>query len=107
MSICQERWPDLKTAIRQRGMWQLVTPSEYRTAVIPDEILKLNATQYALDLLMAASLMAWEQAWFAFGSALVTGVDCRSAKGIAMQTSRVQPRRGGKNLKISRVDCGS
>lgn len=76
MNICQDHWHDLKNAIRQRGMWRLVTPSGYRAAETPEEILELNAAQYAFDPLMAVSLMVSEQARFAFGSSLVTGIAC-------------------------------
>jgi hypothetical protein len=45
-------------------------------AETPEEILELNAAQFAFDPLMAATLMVSEQARAAFGSSLSTGVAC-------------------------------
>jgi hypothetical protein len=67
MQICQEHWHELKNAIRQRGLWRLVTPSGYLAAESPEEILELNAMQFKFDPLMAMSLMIGEQARAAFG----------------------------------------
>lgn len=76
MQICQEHWHELKNAIRQRGLWRLVTPAGYLAAETPEEILKLNAAQFNFDPLMAASLVIGEQARAAFGSTLPTGIHC-------------------------------
>lgn len=76
MQICLEHWHELKNAIRQRGLWRLVTPSGYLAAETPEEILELNATQFKFDPLMAASFMLTEQARAAFGSGLETGIHC-------------------------------
>ena len=69
-------WHELKNAIRQRGLWRLVTPSGYLAAETPEEILELNAAQFQFDPLLAARLMLREQARSAFGFALETGIPC-------------------------------
>ena len=76
MQFCQEHWHELKNAIRQRGLWRLVTPAGYLAAETPEEILELNAARFDFDPLMAASLMIGEQARAAFGSVLATGMPC-------------------------------
>ncbi|HSL29703.1 MAG TPA: hypothetical protein VK900_10920 [Anaerolineales bacterium] len=76
MQICQEHWHELKNAIRQRGLWRLVTPSGYLAAETPEEILELNAAQFKFDPLMAASHMIGEQARAALGAELETGIHC-------------------------------
>ncbi len=76
MQICQEHWHELKNAIRQRGLWRLVTPSGYLAAETSEEILELNAVQFKFDPLMTASFMIGEQARAAFGSDLATGIPC-------------------------------
>lgn len=76
MYICQNHWHELKNAVRQRGLWPLVTPAGYLAAETPEEILELNAAQFTFDPLMAASLMIAEQARAAFGSALAASIHC-------------------------------
>jgi hypothetical protein len=76
MYICQNHWHVLKNAIRQRGLWSLVTPAGYLAAETPEEILELNTAQFRFDPLMAASLMVSEQARAAFGPALGSGAHC-------------------------------
>jgi hypothetical protein len=73
MYMCQDHWQNLKHAIRQRGLWPLVTPSGYLAPETPEEILELNAAQFHFDPLMAASYLISQQAHAAFGS---TGFEC-------------------------------
>jgi hypothetical protein len=76
MHICQDHWHELKNAIRQRGLWSLVTPAGYLAAETPEEILELNAVQFVFDPLMAAHLMICEHARAAFGHSLAAGIHC-------------------------------
>ena len=74
--MCQNHWHELKNAVRQRGLWRLVTPAGYLSPEISEEILELNAAQFAFDPLMASTLMISEQARAAFGDALANGIHC-------------------------------
>jgi hypothetical protein len=76
MYMCQNHWHELKNAVRQRGLWRLVTPAGYLAPEISEEILELNSAQFAFDPLMASTLMIAEQARAAFGDALANGVHC-------------------------------
>ena len=76
MYICQNHWHELKNAVRQRGLWSLVTPAGYLAAETPEEVLELNAAQFTFDPLMASTLMISEQARAALGASLTMGVNC-------------------------------
>lgn len=76
MYMCQDHWQNLKNAIRQRGLWPLVTPSGFLAPETPEEILELNAAQFHFDPLMAASFLISEQAHAAFGSTSSSSVKC-------------------------------
>ena len=76
MSICQNHWHELKNAIRQRGLWRLVTPHGYKAAHASAQELEEKLRQSPFDPLMAASLMIHEQARLAFGCPPATSSDC-------------------------------
>ena len=76
MYICQNHWHELKNAVRQRGLWSLVTPAGYLASETPDEVLELNAAQFTFDPLMASTLMISEQARAAFGTSAATSLNC-------------------------------
>ena len=74
MQFCQDHWHELKNAIRQRGMWKLVTPNAGRQ--LPGHITKrmLASTHigWRLDPLNTATLMIQGQALMALGDYLET-----------------------------------
>jgi hypothetical protein len=74
MQICQDHWHELKNAIRQRGMWKLVSPDQVQPlpAHITKRVLSSPTTQWRLDPLTTATLMIYGQALMALGSYLET-----------------------------------
>jgi hypothetical protein len=78
MQICQDHWHELKNAIRQRGMWKLVSPQTSRQ--LPEHVtmqmLTATRTGSALDPLNMATLMISDQALMAFGEYLETRSYC-------------------------------
>ena len=76
MKICQNHWHELRNAIRQRGLWGLVSPNRYLASHITEQELTAKPSQAPLDPLMATSLMISEQAIMALGPHLLTRPDC-------------------------------
>lgn len=76
MQICQNHWHELKNAIRQRGLWKLVTPDGYHAANASSQELEIKLQISPSDPLMAASLMILQQACLAFESYQVTDCAC-------------------------------
>jgi hypothetical protein len=68
MQICQDHWHELKRAIRQRGMWKLVSSNIVRHRPA------LPARRF--DPLSIASMMISHQARMAFGDYLETRSYC-------------------------------
>lgn len=78
MQICQDHWYELKNAIRQRGMWKLVSTdtSHQLPKPITKQVLTATSTGSAFDPLRVASLMISDQALMAFGDYLETRSYC-------------------------------
>lgn len=80
MQICQDHWHELKNAIRQRGMWKLVSSNTGQQR--PTQITKqMRATPPAgFDPLSMVSVMILDQARMAFGDTLEIRTCCPLCK---------------------------
>jgi hypothetical protein len=78
MQICQDHWHELKNAIRQRGMWKLVSPdtTPHMPAYLTQQTLAAAYTSSRIDPLWVASLMIGDQALTALGGYLETRSYC-------------------------------
>ena len=78
MQICQDHWYELKNAIRQRGMWKLVSPDtgSQIPAYITKHMLAAASTTPRIDPLRLAALMISDQALTAFGDYLESRSYC-------------------------------
>lgn len=74
MQICQDHWHELRNAIRQRGLWELVASGTPPTLQVTGQ--EAEPPQEMLDPLRTTSLMISDQAVMAFGSYLLTRNDC-------------------------------
>jgi hypothetical protein len=72
MQICQDHWNELKNAIRQRGMWKLVSPETgpRLPAYVTRQTLAAASNGSRIDPLRVASLLISDQALMAFGDYL-------------------------------------
>lgn len=78
MKLCQDHWHELKNAIRQRGLWEFVTPVESSAMQTTQQELETEYPQgqEPLDPLRTISGLISEQAVMAFGAYLLTRNDC-------------------------------
>lgn len=76
MQICQDHWHELKNAIRQRGLWGLVSPNGYVANQTMKQMLDGRSTKAPFDPLIATSLLIAEQAQMALGEWVLTYHHC-------------------------------
>jgi hypothetical protein len=76
MQICSDHFHELKNAIRQRGLWELVTPDGFISTKSAKNEIDTEMSVSVFDPLVATSLMISEQALRAFGSYLLTSNFC-------------------------------
>jgi hypothetical protein len=73
MEICQDHWHELKNAIRQRGMWKLVSSNP---TVSPNRGTPSTGAETAFDPLAIAGRMIAHQAHMALGDSLENRSSC-------------------------------
>jgi hypothetical protein len=76
MELCSVHSYELRNAIRQRGLWELVTPDGFISSNGVNSPIDTELTHSLFDPLVATSLMISEQALRAFGSYLLTRNYC-------------------------------
>lgn len=67
MQICHDHWHEINNAIRQRGLWKLVTPDGYAAASSLQFELQKHRPGSTPDPLVMESSLLYEQALLALG----------------------------------------
>jgi hypothetical protein len=76
MKICLDHWHEMRNAIRQRGLWKLVTQQGSVAAQNSQAEVGAWRMSSTFDPLIAESSMISEQALMALGSPLASSHDC-------------------------------
>lgn len=76
MKMCLPHWDALKDAIKERGMWPLVTESGEAATKRAVSEMENKATNETYDPLMSANFMIWNAALRTGGLYLMTGDYC-------------------------------